>query len=196
MCPSAPDRTIDYQPYFTSVGFPNAGPMLLGGTDYAVVRGYNSDFATRCLPSGSISGSDIGAMGLKGTWPNIAKTKLTDIADGTSNTMLVAEDAGRQQVYLNGKPVTPNGPGQAGWTLNAAWADYNTKIVIEGYNPDGSVGCGCVNVVNVNEIYAFHPAGANILRGDGSVAFLKASTTAVVVAALVTRAGGEVIPDY
>ena len=34
------------------------------------------------------------------------------------------------------------------------------------------------------------------LRGDGSVAFLKASTPAVVVAALVTRAGGEVTPDY
>ena len=28
VCPSTPDRTVDYQPYFSSVGFPNLGPML------------------------------------------------------------------------------------------------------------------------------------------------------------------------
>jgi prepilin-type N-terminal cleavage/methylation domain-containing protein/prepilin-type processing-associated H-X9-DG protein len=196
LCPSAPDRTVDYGPYFVSIGFPNLGPMLLGPTDYAVMRGYSGAFASRCLPSGVISGSDVGAMGIKGTWPKVVQTRLTDITDGTANTILVVEDAGRQQIYLAGKPVTPNGPGQVGWTLNAAWADYNTKVTIDGYTATGAPGCGVVNVTNGDEIYSFHPSGANILRGDGSVAFLNASTPAATVAALVTRAGGEVIPDY
>src|SRR5438477_6429264 len=92
LCPSTPDRTIDYQPYFTSVGFPNLGPMLLGGTDYAVMRGYTQAFHDRCLPSNTIFGSDVGAMGQKGTWPSVGKAKLTDITDGTTNTLLVVED--------------------------------------------------------------------------------------------------------
>jgi prepilin-type processing-associated H-X9-DG protein len=135
-------------------------------------------------------------MGIKGTWPRVYQTRLTDITDGTSNTLLVVEDAGRQQVYLSGKPVMPNAPGQVGWTLNAAWADYNTKVTIDGFTNTGTPGCGVVNVTNGDEIYSFHPSGANVLRGDGSVAFLNASTPATTVAALVTRAGGEIIPDY
>jgi prepilin-type N-terminal cleavage/methylation domain-containing protein/prepilin-type processing-associated H-X9-DG protein len=196
LCPSAPDRTVDYGPYFVSIGFPNLGPMLLGPTDYAVMRGYTGSFASRCLPAGVISGSDVGAMGIKGTWPKVYQTRLLDITDGTANTILVVEDAGRQQIYLAGKPVTPNGPGQVGWTLNAAWADYNTKVTINGFTNTGAPGCGVVNVTNGNEIYSFHPGGANILRGDGSVGFLNAATPAATVAALVTRAGGEITPDY
>src|SRR5262245_58298994 len=38
-CPSAPERTLDYAPYFISIGFPNLGPMNLGSTDYAIIRG-------------------------------------------------------------------------------------------------------------------------------------------------------------
>ena len=41
------------------------------------------------------------------------------------------------------------------------------------------------------EIYAFHPGGANIALGDGSVRLLSERTPIAIVAALVTRAGGE-----
>jgi prepilin-type processing-associated H-X9-DG protein len=68
---------------------------------------------------------------------------------------------------------------------------------VEGYSANGTAGagCGCINVFNVNQIYAFHTGGANALRCDGSVGFLKASTSPVVLAGLITRANGEVIPD-
>src|SRR5262249_20942256 len=155
---SAPARTVDYGPYFVLIGFPNRGPMILGYTDYAVVRGIRASFASRCCPAGTISG-DTGAMGQRGQ-----NRRLTDITDGTSNTLLVVEDAGRQQVYARGKPVSPNGPGQAGWALNAAWADYNTAIRIDGSSSDGLVaggGCCVVNCNNLDEIYAFHTGGTN-----------------------------------
>lgn len=45
------------------------------------------------------------------------------------------------------------------------------------------------------EIYAFHPGGANVLFADGSARFLKETILIRVLAALVTRAGGEVLSN-
>ena len=52
-------------------------------------------------------------------------------------------------------------------------------------------GCSSINVSNVNGLYAFHPSGVNILLGDGSVRFLRESTSPGVLAAMITRNGGE-----
>jgi prepilin-type N-terminal cleavage/methylation domain-containing protein len=199
-CPSSPFRVIDYSPYFIQQGFPNLGPMNLGLTDYAVVRGINGTFASQCC--GGVPSGDTGAMGTKGQYVNgvISNThKLTDILDGTSNTILVAEDAGRHQVYAKGKTITPNAPGQIGWTLNAAWGDYNTYVRVRGFDSTGTVpdgGCCVVNCNNVSQIYAFHTAGANVLRADGGVFFMKESIAPGVLAALISYQGGEVVADY
>ena len=87
-----------------------------------------------------------------------------------------------------------------GLTLfNAAWADYNTAIQVSGYSSDGMIpsgGCSCMNVNNHDEVYAFHTGGANALRGDGSVAFIRDSIQPAVLAALVSAAGGEVVGEY
>ena len=40
---------------------------------------------------------------------------------------------------------------------------------------------------------SFHPGGANVLMVDGSVRFLKSSTSWPVVWALGSRSGGEII---
>ena len=50
-----------------------------------------------------------------------------------------------------------------------------------------------INCTSNNEIYSFHPGGANALFADGSVHFLKDSLSVPIVAALVTRAGGEIL---
>ena len=46
-----------------------------------------------------------------------------------------------------------------------------------------------------DEMYSLHAGGANVLFADGSVHFLRDGTSIQVVAALATRAGGEVIPE-
>jgi prepilin-type N-terminal cleavage/methylation domain-containing protein/prepilin-type processing-associated H-X9-DG protein len=197
LCPSAPTRTVDYGPFFAAAGLPVTS-LPLGGTDYAVMRGFTQTFWNNCVagltnPTIPWPGEESGAMGVKG-----GRTRLDDIRDGASNTILVTEDAGRQQVYAAGQPVMPNAPGDNGWTLNAAWADYNTKITVNGASPTGvpGGGCGVVNVRNVGEIYSFHINGANMLLGDGSVTFLNNSVQPTVLAALITRAGGEVVGSY
>jgi prepilin-type processing-associated H-X9-DG protein len=52
-----------------------------------------------------------------------------------------------------------------------------------------------LNCTNEKEVYSFHPSGANAVFADGSVHFLKTGMSIRVLAALVTRAGGEVVAD-
>jgi hypothetical protein len=132
-------------------------------------------------------------MGVKG-----GKAKLTDINDGTSNTICVTEVAGRHQIYVKGQPVMPNGVGQTGWTLNCAWGDYNTKVTVDGASGAGvpGAGCECFNTVNADEIYSFHSGGVQAIRGDGSVVFLKQTITPVTLASLISRSNGEVVGEY
>jgi prepilin-type N-terminal cleavage/methylation domain-containing protein len=216
ICPSAPARTVDYAPAFNAVlAAVGAGitlpPVLLGGTDYAPVRGYHGNFRTNCLPTttvafsnGSAIGDDNGgAMGIKAGMGQsgftVGKVKLTAITDGSSNTVLISEDAGRHQLYQRRRPILPNGPLEAGWNLNAAWADYSTAIFIRGYSSNGVTrdgGCSVINANNLNQIYSFHPAGANALRGDGSVVFLREDINPVTLGALVTRSGIDIPGDF
>src|SRR5262245_21448421 len=200
LCPSAPSRQIDYGPYFASQGLP-LGPLPLGYTDYAPIRGTGGSFRSRCAPNTSLA-DDNGVLGQKGKWTpeglTTGKITLVQITDGTSNSIMVTEDAGRHQVYARGKPVTPNAPGQVGWTLNTAWADYNIKIRVDGFSGDGLTengGCCVVNCNNKDEIYAFHTGGANVLRADGSVSFLRESVAPGKLAAMISRAGGEAFTE-
>jgi prepilin-type processing-associated H-X9-DG protein len=42
-------------------------------------------------------------------------------------------------------------------------------------------------------VYSFHTSGANVVFADGSVHFLTSGVSLCVLAALVTKAGGEVV---
>ena len=59
----------------------------------------------------------------------------------------------------------------------------------QGYGP-------CVmNCTNDNEVYSFHPGGANFAFADGSVKFIRDSIRNATFAALVTKAAGDIPPD-
>jgi prepilin-type processing-associated H-X9-DG protein len=186
-CPSSQDRQGDYGPYFVSQGLPNLGPLLLGITDYNIIRGLDSTFPSSCAPAGTPINTDSGPFGAKGE-----QRTIQSIGDGTSNTIMFAETAGRPQIYFRGTPQ----PTPAGALINSAWADYNTSFRLSGYGstPVPGSGCDTVGAANYQSMYSFHTAGVNIARCDGSVAFLKNSTSGAVAAAIVTANGGEVVP--
>jgi prepilin-type N-terminal cleavage/methylation domain-containing protein/prepilin-type processing-associated H-X9-DG protein len=117
---------------------------------------------------------------------------FADITDGTSNTLLVAEDAGRPAVWRVGRLV----PGV--YSGGASWASLGF-LNGQGSTRDGASPLGpcAINCTNDREVYGFHPGGANAVFADGSVHFLHMGMSIRTLAALVTRAGGEVIAaDY
>jgi prepilin-type processing-associated H-X9-DG protein len=127
-------------------------------------------------------------------------SRVPDITDGLSNTILIAEDANRPEFWVKGKRVTDiapefggDGPGVA---TGGVWADHQKGFGIEGTQPDGLklVGECAINCNNAYEIYAFHTGGANVAMADGSVRFLRDSISIRTLAALSTRGAGEVIP--
>ena len=68
-------------------------------------------------------------------------------------------------------------------------------MIIRGASADGSQVPGpcAINCTNDRQPYGFHAGGANFLFADGAVHFLPAAIEIRVLAALATRAGGEVI---
>jgi prepilin-type N-terminal cleavage/methylation domain-containing protein/prepilin-type processing-associated H-X9-DG protein len=119
--------------------------------------------------------------------------RLAAIPDGTPNTILIAECAGRPQLWhrLN---VVPNNSLSGG-----PWASRNL-LWSRGATADGSAffGSCAINCTNDREVYGFHPGGANVLFADGHTQFVKDTINIRVFVRLVTRDGGEIISagDY
>jgi len=154
------------------------------------------------------------------------KTRIAEITDGTSNTIAVAEDAGRDSRYLSPYTegywdgvntraaamalINPFDPGPSGgyapYRRYWRWAEPDEAFGVSGtpnnkYRPDHEISNWPAgpyiaqgnNAGNNDEIASFHPAGANLLFGDGSVRFIKDSVNPVTMRGLVTAQGGEVL---
>jgi prepilin-type processing-associated H-X9-DG protein len=115
------------------------------------------------------------------------RTRFEQITDGTSNTLLFVEMAGRPDKY--------NGRTNTGKTVPAysAWVADNAAN-LTGWTADGTARGRCmVNCSNNVSAYSFHGGGANVCRADGSVRFISETIDAETFAALCTMAGGEVV---
>jgi prepilin-type N-terminal cleavage/methylation domain-containing protein/prepilin-type processing-associated H-X9-DG protein len=125
----------------------------------------------------------LGVLGL-----NVSR-RIVEVHDGSSNTILLAEDAGRNQTWKMGRRTSTGG-------TSGAWPNPATEITVGGYDPatDTIPGPCAVNCTNNNEIYAFHTGGANALFTDGHVQMLRAGLDVNIVVPLITRSGGEVLP--
>jgi prepilin-type N-terminal cleavage/methylation domain-containing protein/prepilin-type processing-associated H-X9-DG protein len=176
-CPSAPEPNR----YYT------AGPSGMGACgDYAPTWYVDASLVEKGLidPLGNYQGV---------LQPN-HMTRRCEITDGTSHTILLGEDAGRPKRWRAGRP----GPDQV--VEGGPWAAVNNGIMLQGSTPDGTErpGSCALNCTNERQVYSFHAAGANAVFADGSVHFLKADINIRILAALVTRAGGEIVSaaDY
>jgi prepilin-type N-terminal cleavage/methylation domain-containing protein/prepilin-type processing-associated H-X9-DG protein len=117
-------------------------------------------------------------------------TRLAEVLDGTSQTIMLAECAGRPKLW-QGRNAVPNV-----WLSGGPWAS-RALLFGRGSTPDGTAFYGpcAINCTNDREVYSFHPSGANVVLADGSVQFLQAGMSIRVFARLVTRAGGEVVSE-
>lgn len=197
-CPSADDPgRLD--------GIPEASTWtgLVAVTDYAATQSVDPRLVTLGLVD-----SDGPGILLRNSKPRFA-----DIIDGTSNTIAVAESAGRPALWRVRKQI---GTLPTTRVNGGGWCRPASEMDLKGASADGSVVPGpyAINVTNgvpmttfpdptygtfgTGEIYSFHPAGANVLLGDGSVQHLRSTASIRVVAGLVTRKGGELVSavDY
>jgi prepilin-type N-terminal cleavage/methylation domain-containing protein len=131
-----------------------------------------------------IRGAGVGAI--PGATPS-RPAAITSITDGTSNTILLCESAGRPQFYIGGNLNTTRVLNDGGWGHHEN--DYGLDGAISRTN-DGSPGNCVINCHNNNETYAFHSGGANHAMTDGSVRFIRDSISPQMYAALITSQGG------
>jgi prepilin-type N-terminal cleavage/methylation domain-containing protein/prepilin-type processing-associated H-X9-DG protein len=220
-CPSSPTgETVQYAS--TAIGPANsafAPPSAPGGAAYNTVQnvnptGWTGDYApmAQVKTKKDSTGAEIAysnpnvtlafaGAGSKGALRQNGKTAILEITDGTSNTTLYSEIAARDKYYLKGRVVT-----DLGVSTGPIWADSDNRITVTGTDPAAttatasaasagkSSGTCVMNCDNQQgDVYSFHPTGANILFADGSVRFVKTSININTLAALVTKAGGEVI---
>ena len=184
LCPSAPQGTARH---------PNRGV-----TDYAATTEREWPNTSLRTPTAQATAwwasGDSTYIGLLGhtTQKVKAERRITEVLDGTSNTLLLAECAGRNLRYVQGKQDT-----SATWT-GGPWANPDARIKLGGYTPGdpaSTTGPCAVNCINNKEVYAFHTGGANVVMGDGSVRFLRESTSIDLLYALLTRARGETVAE-
>ena len=120
------------------------------------------------------------------------------VKDGLSNTIFLAEDAGRPQNWIMGKAGTSSSITGAGWADDASnydldGTDPGTGVVDSTYPTTKNTYVCPMNCNNDNEIYSFHSGGCNFLFGDGHVTFLTTSIDIVTMAALITASGKETV---
>ncbi|WP_020475320.1 DUF1559 domain-containing protein [Zavarzinella formosa] len=181
VCPSVPggDGRMD-----------SLAGKLYAISDYATPWGvqatqYTNGFVTTTQPADS-SGIMISTVNVYCT--------LSQVTDGTSNTFLLIESGGRPDNWRNGVKGT-NAVNLGGW------AEFN-GFLVRGFKTDGTdtysstAGGPCmINCNNFYSMYAFHTGGANNLFADGSVRYVRQSASATIIAALITRAGGEIASE-
>jgi prepilin-type processing-associated H-X9-DG protein len=200
---------------FAPPSSPGSSKNIFGGGVYTPstnvgVNGWLADYAALCQvktikdPNGAEIGYanslvanaySAGTLPSKGAMRQNGITRIIEIRDGTSNTTLFSEAAGRDVVrYADGSTLTNTS------NTGPIWADSDNRLTVTGSNADGKGGYGtgpcAMNCTNLQgDIFSFHPGGANVGFADGSVRFISQNINIATLAALVTKNGGEIIPS-
>ncbi|HJZ57849.1 MAG TPA: DUF1559 domain-containing protein, partial [Gemmataceae bacterium] len=117
----------------------------------------------------------------------VAPLKLTDVTDGTSNTLMLGEMSWdskfgtRYRSWLRG--------GEAG-----GWFSPGSRNATNAIN--SGITANMIGQYNDVPLGSLHTGGANFALGDGSVRFIRDSIDMPTYRALASRNGGEVIGNY
>ena len=191
LCPSSP------LPPYRRNGDNLSAPAEFARSDYS---GNYGERSIRCHPArncpnhygdlGDTSGQPRGTMMLQPSAAFLSLTiGITEITDGSSQTILVGEAphaihglwAGHKNVMDQSAPLNER--------LSADSPFESCVIPPDRPELAGRLGCD----VGSQDFHSYHAGGACFLFGDGSVRFLAENVDLKVLAALLSRRGGEVI---
>jgi prepilin-type processing-associated H-X9-DG protein len=182
-CPSAPPRG----PYTYSFNYPGYPSMSwqASAADYSPVARVHEDLT-------NYLGLTYTADQRKGALEPDRPTPPNIISDGSSHTILVAEIAGKNDLWQNGRNSGQKLSGQYGG--QGGWADATSAAsVLIGSSDDGTTAPGSNGVNSSNDLglYSFHRSMVNVLMADGSILIIPSDIDILALINLVTRAGGE-----
>ncbi|MDY3553075.1 DUF1559 domain-containing protein [Gemmata sp. JC717] len=213
-CPSTPNRATATTSAWNggppaSITFPSAP----GTSDYDTTNGvknftYASLYGLACSDNSKCPEYD--SMTRGALFKN-QPTKMLEISDGTSNTVMIVECSARPLVYIGRTQVAtgtyPSSSDPVPNNQGICYLDSEGPFSVDGSDANGVIwpknsGSNAAlvatygnafNKTNFNEAYSFHTGGMNVAFCDGHVQFIRDSIPLKTFAALVTRSGGEVV---
>lgn len=183
--------------------------------DYFAVAGTGTAFNTLASLTAA-TGTVAVAVGVLEEWTGCGtsakrpKSTLAKISDGASKTILLAECAGREDVWRERTRTSANADHAAGVACaraqGGAWATNDNAFrfgektsgwcsTSSGSPTAGPIPPALMRVNGSNEngwlMYAFHSGGANVVMADASVQRVSEEADVRILGQLATRAGGE-----
>jgi prepilin-type N-terminal cleavage/methylation domain-containing protein/prepilin-type processing-associated H-X9-DG protein len=159
----------------------------------------------RAVAGASTYGMHSGTQSSHATWCDsgiifpLSKTRLTDILDGTSNTLMIGEYSSAVGFPTGLAAPTSSWGAIQPWT----WGYYNYNnatdqnkgwLMIDHKFIQYPIGYKGNFLTNNAPFRSNHPGmGANFAMGDGSVRYLNSNTSLQTLQALATRRGGEAV---
>jgi prepilin-type N-terminal cleavage/methylation domain-containing protein len=216
-------------PFFSTGNFGCTPPLRLrGASDYIVLSQLTCPFTRRFAaltgtPIQKLSKWAIYGLYYYDTYDGeMLRPRIDKISDGTQNTVLFAENAGRPDLWQHGVKVAVaghiNSPpavlfmGMGWWPTRGqgyngggCWACFgNGMNQIVGSNFQGNNWAfggvptciiNCTNEEHMNAIYSFHPGVGGIAMCDGSVRLVNEDINLITFVRLLTFRGHEPVSD-
>jgi prepilin-type N-terminal cleavage/methylation domain-containing protein/prepilin-type processing-associated H-X9-DG protein len=212
ICPSTPHSSSRYTYVDDWMGGSFSGQTTYhSGSPLDYVGKWPRSNVHGTFPSGANYGTAHGMLDINsGNGEGCGGVKISQVTDGTSNTILVGENAAPgSKVWAMGQAkgalCDVCGPNMA---MGPAWNDWqwSTGTVVRGRAPntwkngvapnaDASGSCA-INCSNMDNYYSFHTGGAQILLVDGSVRFISQNLDLETLARLVHVNDGQVLGEF
>lgn len=199
MCPSVGPRTTydGLLPGGTLPGIPQL-TWKAAPSDYCVATGVRGAFgAIAYAKVGGQGGNREGALQPGATLLNSFGGTLSDIQDGTSNTILLGERTGGGVIYTKRKVFTVPAPyhmlNGGGWGDGLNGEHWHSGTLYSGLTwppQEGPCGINCTNLRGYG-FHSFHPGGSQFVMADGRVHLIHEASPQYVLACQITRRKGE-----
>jgi prepilin-type N-terminal cleavage/methylation domain-containing protein/prepilin-type processing-associated H-X9-DG protein len=203
-CPSSPLPMMSptatvMQANYVGISGANNG-LIPGFTDATRV---NANAAAGCCGGG-------GPAALNGMLYGGSTVKISDMSDGTSNTIAVSEH-GDYMKDSSGNKQQWTGGGLYGWSMGfGSGSNYSTvadnrffNCTTIWYNINQKTGWSgqcttgvCSDNGNNTPLNSGHTGGVNVLFGDGHIVFLADNIPVSTLAMLAVRDDGQPLPSY
>lgn len=201
VCPSAPGRDRVYNGGLPAGAFmPGVPPFDLtwraAPADYSIASGVYGAFAEIAY-GGYQAGQLLGPIQPIGASFGARSSRMADVSDGTSNTVMIGERVGGSDIYQKWKiaPWDPviNPANGGGWGDVLSGENYLRGALWDGSSGPNGGPCG-INCTNRRGegFFCFHPGICQFILCDASVRPLAETVDQYTLASIITRDAGEV----